>query len=440
MLKSAIKKIIPESVLLAYHKALAIAANVLYWFPSRKMVVIGVTGTKGKSSTVVMTTRILEEAGYRVGSMNSIFFQVADRDWPNRAKQSMLGRMKLQRFLRRMVHAGCTHAVIEVTSEGIAQHRHHGIVFDVVVFTNLSPEHIEAHGSYIAYRHAKEMIFKNLSATHAKPQVPKVIVVNGSDEAAEKFLRHRADQKWIVYTDPAQARQERAKEHVLVADKIQSAADGTVLTIGERYIHMQIHGRHMAENALLAIATAQSLGVSLSTCEQALEGIDSLPGRSELLVVKKNFQIMVDYAHEPRSFEAVLASARTITPTGKIIVVFGATGGGRDAAKRPVMGAIAARYADYVILTTDDPYDDDPDELISDIAPGVIAEQKHWKEGAQWFRITDRKSAIAKALSLARRNDLVLLLGKGSEQTMIVKGNRAIPWSDKDVVRKLLEE
>jgi len=163
-----IKVLLPKSVLLLYHKTLAVLANVYYRFPSRKLIVIGVTGTKGKSSAVLMITRILEEAGYKVGSSNTIFFKTGEKEWSNDTKQGMPGRFKLQRLLSQMVGSGCTHAVIEVTSEGILQNRHWGIAFDAAVFTNLSPEHIESHGSFAAYREAKAVIFKNLAKSYQK--------------------------------------------------------------------------------------------------------------------------------------------------------------------------------------------------------------------------------------------------------------------------------
>ncbi len=439
MVKSVIKQLIPAGVLSFYHKMLAMCANIRYWYPSRKLVVIGVTGTKGKSTTVLMITKMLEQAGHTVGSMNSIFFQIGEKHWANKTKQSMLGRLKLQKMLRKMVRAGCTHVVLEVTSEGILQHRHHGIAFDIVAFTNLSPEHIDSHGSFTAYRHAKETIFKELLKQHRKKNVPKAIVVNGDDELSEKFLRYGADIKWIVHQQCNGQRTDKNKERILCADAIEQTIDGTTITIGKTYIHLPLHGVHMAENALLALACVQPLGVSINAGEEALEHITHIPGRSDIFTTKKGVHVMVDYAHEPKSFEAIMKTAEHIS-TGKMIVLFGVTGGGRDTSKRPVMGTIAAKHADYIILTTDDPYDDDPQELVDAIAPGIEATGNGWQEETNWWKIVDRKEAITKALTLAKKGDIVLLLGKGSEQTMAVKGGKYIKWNDMDAVKELLDE
>jgi len=447
MLKNIIKKIIPNPLLLLYHKTLVILANIVYWFPSRKMVVIGVTGTKGKSSTCVMITRILEEAGHKVGSTNTIFFKIADKEWANTTKQGMLGRFKLQKMLRKMVRKKCTHAVIEVTSEGILQSRQWGIAFDVCVFTNLAPEHIEAHGSYEKYRKAKEKIFKNLHKTHRKTpslisplvrgrdsggKIKKIIVANCDDEMSKKFLRHRADEKWCACSSQKCGSRDCDKYNCLCADEIKQSENGTILSVKGHYIHMPVIGKFMAQNALLAIAASRSLGISLSACESALEKITSLPGRAEVIKTKKGFRVIIDYAHEPKSFEAIFKTARAMKK-GKIIAVFGATGGGRDTAKRPKMGKIAAKYADNIILTTDDAYDDDPQEIAEQIKKGI-------NDSKNSQIIVDRKQAIERALEIAKSNDLVLVLGKGSEQTMAVKGGKYIAWNDRRVVEKILQD
>lgn len=412
------------------------------------MVVIGVTGTKGKSSTCVMITRILEEAGFVVGSTNTIFFKIKDKEWLNNTKQGMPGRLKMQKILRKMARKGCTHAVIEVTSEGILQNRQWGIAFDVCVFTNLAPEHIEAHGSYQKYRMAKELIFKCLYKSRRKrtpslisplvkgekdEMVKKIIVANCEDEAAEKFLRHRADEKWAACSSSKAKECENKNYKRVCADEIKPAQDGTILSVLGHYIDIRLHGAFMAQNALLAIATARSLGISMSVCEAALEKITTLPGRAEIIETKRGFRIMIDYAHEPKSFQAIFETAKQICEH-KIISVFGATGGGRDSAKRPKMGEIAAKFSDNIILTTDDPYDDDPKKLAQEIKNGCSA-----LDEKQIEIIIDRRKAISRAIGMARPGDLVLLLGKGSEQTMAVKGGKYITWNDREEVEKILK-
>jgi len=459
MLKNFIKKLIPKSVLLLYHKLLAIAANIRYGFPSRKMIVIGVTGTKGKSSTCVMITRILEEAGFKVGSTNTIFFKIEDKEWPNTTKQGMPGRLKLQKMLRKMAHSGCTHAVIEVTSEGILQSRQWGIAFDVCVFTNLGEEHIESHGSYEKYIKAKELIFKNLCKTYRKrtsslisfprgysgqalikvekgeEKVKKVIIANMDDPFAERFLHHRADEKWATSIKRDKKKCEQHANKCLSSDEVKQVPDGVVLSILGHYINLHVHGKFMAENALLSIAVARSIGVSMSICESALEKITLMPGRTEIITSKSGTRVIIDYAHEPKSFNAIFETAKTMNANakGKIIAVFGSPGGGRDIGKRPKMGAIAGKYSDLIILTTDDAYDDDPEQIAKDIQSGI-------SKSKQIEIIIDRTKAIQHALKTASSNDIVLLLGKGSEQTMAVKGGKYIPWSDRGMVEDVLKK
>lgn len=440
MLKKLIKSIIPKSVLLSYHKILAIAANVYYGFPSRKLIVIGVTGTKGKSSTTLMIVRILEEAGFKVGSTNTIFFKVGDKEWPNNTKQGMPGRFKLQKYLRQMVDSGCTHAVIEVTSEGILQSRQWGIAFDEAVFTNLSPEHIESHGSYEKYREDKSLIFKNLNIAYRKTiskDIKKVIVVNRMEKEADYFLQFPADEKWGVWGDCAQTKEVNGEKKVC-GTGISETDLGVKFTWNNQTVQLSLHGEFMAINALLAMAVGQSLDIEPTKCISALEKIKEIPGRVQVIKARPGFTVMIDYAHEPRSFEAILTTGRNLAKQSKLIVVFGATGGGRDQAKRPLMGGLAAKYADYIILTTDDPYNDDPAKLIADIVPGLRDNSDKWQEQENWWSIIDRGQAIKKALEIAKKGDIVLLLGKGSESVMAI-GDKYIPWSDFKTVQDILK-
>ncbi|MDP1709486.1 MAG: Mur ligase family protein, partial [Candidatus Komeilibacteria bacterium] len=352
--------------------------------------------------------RILEEAGFKVGSTNTIFFKVGDKEWPNDTKQGMPGRFKLQKYLRRMVDSGCSHAVIEVTSEGILQSRQWGIAFDEAVFTNLSPEHIESHGSYKNYRAAKAEIFKSLAASYHKPNVKKIIIANGLETEADYFLQFPADEKYKV--------------------------EGS-----DEKIKLQLAGEFMMINAHLALVVARALNISPAVARVALEKISEIPGRVQVIKASQGFTVMIDYAHEPRSFEAILSTGRALAKEQKLIVVFGVTGGGRDQAKRSIMGEIAAKYADYIVLTTDDPYNDDPIKLIADIVPGLQKTGAKWQEQENWWRIADRREAIQKTLQIAKKGDIILLLGKGSEAVMVI-GDKHIPWSDYEVAQEALKQ
>jgi len=425
-MKNIIKKLIPKKIIYIYHKFLAILANVFYGFPSKNMIVVGVTGTKGKSSTCYMLTKILEMAGFKTGSTNTIFLKTGEKESPNDTKQGMPGRFKMQKLLKEMSSCGCTHAVIEATSEGIAQNRHWGIDFSVAVFTNLSPEHISSHGSYENYLLAKTQIFKNLK----KGKLGKtVIVANGCDKEAEKFLKNPSMEKWSICSSCENCFSGFGAK-ILKPTKVNATKDGISFFVEDVFFNLKLHGEFMMENALLAASAAMSLGVSLDRCASALSVLSEIPGRSEFLKAKSGANIVIDYAHEPKSFGAIFKMADSIKGLGRIISVFGGTGGGRDKEKLPKMGEIASKYSDFVILTTDDPYDDDPMELALEIKKGI-------PEDKNATIVLSRKDAILEASKIAKQGDIVLILGKGSEKTMAVSGGKYIPWSDLAEVREI---
>ena len=441
----------PKTVLGWYHLALAKIAAAWYWRPSEKMVVIGVTGTNGKSTTVNLIARILEEAcsakaellpnqssalRHCVGLTSTVNFKVGEKEWLNPTKMTMLGRFALQKLLRDMVDAGCKYAVVETSSEGIKQYRHRGINYDVAVFTNLTPEHIESHGGFENYKKAKGELFRHLTRMPRKPaqifvsqkfqsgKIPKISVVNGDDQYAEYFLQFPADQK-IIYT---------------MKDKnVQVDVTGSRFTVDGVELKLKLLGEFNVYNALAAIAVARALGVDLQICKTALEKVEGVPGRLERIDEGQNFTVIVDYAPEPASLQALYRVVKML-PHNRVIHVLGSTGGGRDRSRRGVLGKIAAKHADTVIVTNEDPYDDDPMEIIEEVARGAReCKMKNVKcKMIELLRILDRKEAIAKALSLAQQNDLVLITGKGAEQAMCVAGGKKIPWDDREVVKTLL--
>ncbi len=390
-MKELFKKFIPSFLLSWYHYILAFFGAIFYFFPSKKLKIIGVTGTNGKTTTTEMISRILEEAGYKVALMNSIRFKIDDREEPNLLKMTMPGRFKLQRFLRQAVSSGSKYAVLEVTSEGIKQYRHKFINFEVAVFTNLSPEHIEAHGSFENYRKAKGKLFKITKGVH---------IIDLDDENAEYFLRFPAKKKYSYGLNKG--------------DINNKDIQFKLRLIGDFNIY----------NALAATCVGISQGINLEICKKVLEAAGGIPGRMEE-VISSPFKVFVDYAFTPNALEKVY---QTLKPkNAKMVCVLGACGGGRDKWKRPVLGKLAAKYCQEIIVTNEDPYDENPMEIMNQVADGT-------REMA--IKILDRRGAIRKSLELAKPNNVVVITGKGCEPWICVKGGKKIPWDDRRAVRE----
>ncbi|MEK7493625.1 MAG: UDP-N-acetylmuramoyl-L-alanyl-D-glutamate--2,6-diaminopimelate ligase [Patescibacteria group bacterium] len=434
MIKRSIKKITPGFILSAYHLSLAYIAALWYRFPSEAMVVIGVTGTKGKSSVVFMLAKILEEAGIKVAVSSSLMFKINENEWLNPYHMTMAGRFKLQQFLYQARAAGCTHVIIETTSEGIKQHRHRFINFDVAAFTNLTPEHIEAHGGFENYKRAKGKLFEALAGMPHKTiggkVVEKISVVNTDNEHADYFLAFPAD-KTYGFSVQGKCSLPASGRHACVSvSAMVVSSDGVQFDIEAVKFHMRLLGQFNVENALCAAVTARGLGVDFSVAASSLAKIEEIPGRMKFIREGQKFTAIIDFAHTPSSFEGVFAAVRQLKdPRGRIIAVFGSAGGGRDKWKRPELGKIAAHNADHIILTADDPYEEDVEVICSEIQKGIDAEAFKGKVEV----IAPRQQAIKAALSMARWNDIVLLLGKGTEQTLMI-GNESVPWNEEGLV------
>lgn len=419
MLKNLIKKFIPDFLLGWYHLLLAHVANFIYGRPSEKIIVIGVTGTNGKSTTANLISKILEEAGFKTAVSSTVSIKIADKERLNPKKITMPGRFFLQKLLSDAALAGCRFAIIESSSEGILQHRQIGIHYDAMVFTNLTPEHIEAHKGFENYKNAKLEYFRSLENTPAKiingEKIPKSIVANADDQYAPEFINFNVD-KIITYGKNPNA-------DVKGAD-LNASEKGISFKVHDTGFNLNLKGIFDLYNALAAIAAAKIFDVDINIAKKALEKISNIPGRVEIIDEGQNFQVLVDYAYEPQALRQLYATIKN-WKHGKIIHVLGPTGGGRDKARRPILGELAAANADTVILTTDDPYDEDPKKIIDEVAAAA----------PNALKILDRREAIAKAFSLANENDLVLITGKGSEQTMAVK-NGYIPWDDREVAKE----
>ncbi|MBU1146265.1 UDP-N-acetylmuramoyl-L-alanyl-D-glutamate--2,6-diaminopimelate ligase [Patescibacteria group bacterium] len=433
-IKELIKKIIPGFLLRAYHKTLALAANVFYDFPSNEMVVIGVTGTNGKSTTVHLIAKMFEGAGFKVGATSTVGFKIANEECLNKKKMTMLGRFALQKLLRQMVSVGCRYAVIETSSQGVEQYRHLGVNYDVAVFTNLTPEHIEAHGSFENYKKAKGKFFEHLTAKPKKvidgKMVPKVSVVNLDDEHAKYFTEFPADEK-NNYGIKNQAD--------VRAENVTLGNNGADFTVSGVPFHLNLLGEFNVYNVLATACVGLSQGIALDVIAKLLEQVPAVPGRMEFINEGQNFKVLVDYAPEPESMRQLYKTVRDagfLTDGAKIIHVLGSAGGGRDKSRRPILGKIAAENADYIIITNEDPYDENPMEIINQVAAGAAGKE----ESVNLFKILDRGEAIAKALGLAHENDLVIITGKGSEQAICVANNKKIPWDDREKAREILKK
>lgn len=390
---------------LFYHWCWAVGSAIFYRFPGKKIKVIAVTGTKGKSSTTEIINAIFEEAGYKTAVSNTIRFKVGDVSEDNLYKMSMPGRFFIQRFLRRAVDVHCDFVIMEITSQATIQYRNKFIDLDAFVFTNLSPEHIESHGSYEKYVDAKVSI-----AAAVKPE--GAIIVNKDDKEAEKFFIHSAAHK-ISYS-------------LTEVEPYTVQNEGIDFTLNNKKIHSPLSGLFNLSNILAAIKTARHFKISDEVITKALEKFSDIKGRLEKIDAGQPFTVIVDYAHTPDSLEKLYKHF-----AGKrIIAVFGATGGGRDKWKRKVMGELADTYASEIILTDDDSYDEDTLTICKEIAAGIT---KHSPT-----ILIDRREAIREGLKRAKPGDVVLLIGKGTDPYLMGPNGKKTPWSDSAIAKEEL--
>jgi UDP-N-acetylmuramoyl-L-alanyl-D-glutamate--2,6-diaminopimelate ligase len=387
--KGLIKKIIPKFLLSWYHFSWALFGAVVFGFPgyNKKIKIIGVTGTSGKSTTCDFITRILEEAGNKVASISSIRFKIGEKEWENKYKMTMPGRFVIQKFLKQAKDAGCNFVVLEVTSEGIRQFRHKFINFDTAVFTNLSPEHIESHGGFENYRNEKLKLFRATKNIH---------VINTDDENSKYF--------WDIPARP----------------KI-----GFSIKDFKNNFKLNITGDFNILNALAAISVAKAYGINFEVSKKALEKAKAISGRMEI-IAESPIKVVVDYAHTPAQLEVVYKTFQ-----GKnLVCVLGSCGGGRDKWKRPVLGKIAKQHCKKIIITNEDPYDENEMEIINQVAETA---------GQNAKKVLDRKEAINTAINMAKPGDVVIITGKGSEPWMCVANGRKIPWDDRQIAREALQ-
>lgn len=451
-----IKKLIPQklfkSLQPAYHFALSWLSAFIYGFPSEKLIVIGITGTTGKTTSTYLVAKTLAGAGFRVGYTSTAMFSDGQQEWLNDKKMTMPGRFYIQKTLAQMVKNGCQFAVVETTSEGVCQFRHRFINYDTLIFTGLYPEHIESHGSFENYMAAKGKLFAHLKRGKTKyaddqkhvirtvgnltkldlNRVKKKTIINLDDENADYFLDFWAEEKFGYSQVP-----DRKKEGVAIwhYGDIEVGQIGISFKFERFRINLGILGAFNATNAVHALGAGLVEGISLEQLKPGLEAVNGVPGRLERIDAGQNFLVVVDYAFEPNAVAKLYETIEAI-PHNRIIHVLGATGGGRDSSRRPILGKLAGERANTVIVTNEDPYDEDP-ELISDQV--LVGAEKGGKSlEKDLFKVMDRREAIAQAVNLAQPGDVVLITGKGSEQAICLAEGEKLPWDDRTVAREEL--
>jgi UDP-N-acetylmuramoyl-L-alanyl-D-glutamate--2,6-diaminopimelate ligase len=387
-----IKRLIPKKLFRAiqpfYHFLISALAAIVYRRPSEDLIVIGITGTTGKTTSAYIAAKVLQAAGYKVGYTSTAMFGDGDKEWLNDKKMTMVGRFFTQKMIRQMVKNGCHYAIIETTSEGIRQFRHRFINYDILVFTGLYPEHIESHGSFENYKQAKGELFNHLKRCGAKytnaegyvvrtdqgikkldlARKKKTIIANGDDEHAGYFLSFWAEKK-IVYTQKVFPSE---KDFIYMPyGEVAATAIGTSFKADKTNIRLELLGAFNAANAMNAVCIGLGEDLPMEIVRDGLEAIAGIPGRLEK-IGGGDFTAIVDYAFEPNAVAKLHETVRLIKGEGsRVIHVLGSAGGGRDVARRPKLGELAGKNSDIVIVTNEDPYDDDPEIIIDQVALGA---------------------------------------------------------------------
>ena len=413
-------------------RELGTLAAAYFGHPSRRMDVIGVTGTDGKTTTTNLIDALLTAAGRHTGLMSTVDFKIGDRRWPNNSRFTTLEAPEVQRVLEQMASNAVECAVVETTSSGLALHRVHGVEYDVAVITNITSEHLEVHGTLENYRRAKAMLFESVDPDRHKDvpfSVPRACILNADDDSYT-YLRGYCSAPIISYGIEHDA-DVRAEDVHLDSDGASFSIrlpDGTDFAVQTPLV-----ARFNVYNTLAAVAAGYVHGIPAAVVAGALERFGGVSGRMERIVAGQPFSVIVDYAHTADSLKKVLEVLRPVT-SGRLIAVFGSAGD-RDRVKRPEMGAVAARLADFAVITDEDPREEDAGTILREIAAG--AEAAGGRERDRYVCVVGRRQGIAEAFRRARPGDTVLLAGKGHEQSIII-GREKLPWDDRRVAREEL--
>lgn len=427
-LRKIVKTLIPTGLFKKVepygHLGEAVLMNIRYGFPGKKLRVIGVTGTNGKTTTSFLIHRLLHEAGIKVALLTTVANGIGDNIVPQSEHITTAQAGILQKKLREFANAGVEWVVVETSSHSLAQYRVWGVPYEIAVMTNITHEHLDYHGTFENYVEAKRRLFK-LANKHGL----RYGVVNKQDPSADKFVKTVANSTtYGIGTGE------------LSASDVRLATDHSTYkaSIGDDMydIRVNIPGEFNVSNSLAAIAVGRKLGLSKTEIEKGIAALDGVQGRMNVINEGQKFQVIVDFASTPDAFERFFESVRPLTK-GKLIAVFGSAGR-RDEAKRPVQGRIAGQNADVVIVTEEDDRDVDGNQIMEEIAVGARSAGK--KDGKDLFLVLNREEAIGFAMTQATsKDDVVVLLGKGHELT-IERADGTYPWNEADVARAALQE
>lgn len=422
------KKIFPQRWKNIYHFFQAVLANLFFRFPSSKIKIIGVTGTNGKTTTCQMIDHILGKVGKKTALASTINFKMGEKQWVNKTKFTTLSAWAVQKFIAQAVKEKCDFLILETSSHSLDQYRVWGVKYFIAVITNITREHLDYHQTMEEYKNAKLKLFK---------KVP-VGVINLNMDWAEEFLDSALNEKWGYFIEKQKNGMEKDSKNlkIIKAEELELGQNFSKFKVNEVQFELQLLGDFNVENALAGICTGLACGVDLKTIAVALGEIEKVTGRMDEVKNELGIRIFIDYALTPDSMEKLGQLAQGLKEkNGKIIWVFGSCGE-RDQGKRPIMGEIGSRFSDWVIITNEDPFFEDPQKIIDEVFAGVLSDKNKKRiENENCWRIFDRQKAIQKALSLAEKGDLILITGKGAEETMAM-GRERINWNDRQVVEE----
>ena len=414
---------------LGYHWCRALLAAVHYGFPARKLTVIGVTGTDGKTTTVCMIAHALTKRGIRCGALSTSFFQIGDRTEWNETRKTSPSPFLVQRFLRDLTREGCTHAVLEYSSHGLVQHRTAFTWPRVAVITNTAQEHLDYHRSLAQYRHDKAKLFRMLQGKGAK-------VLNAKDGSFDVLKRIPSQHTYLFNSmnhEPSTINEFMVHSSWLT--DIRVTTDGCAATLhSDRSIfdlRLPLPGTFNLANALAAIAATHAVGVPVADAVRALADVRGAPGRMERVDEGQPFSVFIDFTVTPQAYAAALSAATAMRDPGKRLLVLAGSCGDRMREKRPEIGRLCSKFADVAVFTFEETYAEDPEKILDDIWTGVDETQ------CELHRIMDRTEAIRFILSAAQPGDIVLICGMGAYPVMQTQQG-AIPWDEQNVVRRAL--